>query len=207
MPDSINPALVLAHADAWLRTPYVPRGAVRSSGADCVGLLRGLHAELCGADVPAPPWAPGMAASSDMPIARELKARMVPTQADHWRLGDIVVLRIGSAAAAHVAIYAGGGYFVHSAEHLGVVKVPGLTKGRPATGTWGFPCPPGCHPGPPPLTPADCKAVVYPHGSGAYGEVIHAADGLPLARTAVLSSEAHVIDLLDPIYTHIETVR
>lgn len=207
LPEHVHPSLVLAHAEAWIGTPYVPRGAIRAAGADCVGLLRGLHAELCGSAVPAPPWSAGAAVAEDQPIARELAARMVPMGPDYWHRGDVVVLRVGRARAAHAAVYVGGGHFIHSAEAGGVMKVPGLNMGRPVTSEWGFPCPPGCVTGPTHLTAADCVVVVYPHPAGAVGEITYGMDGTRLARTAPLPTEADVVDLLAPIYPHIETVR
>ena len=46
--DHLNPALILAHARAWIGTPFAPRTALRGVRADCVGLLRGIWAELSG---------------------------------------------------------------------------------------------------------------------------------------------------------------
>lgn len=207
LPERVNPALVLAHARAWLGTPYVPQGAVRGAGADCVGLLRGLHAELCGASVPAPPWTPGAAVSEGEPIARELAARMVPLGADFWHPGDVLVMRIGRARAAHVAVYAGGGRFIHADDPRGVSDVSGLNTGRPVTSDWGFPCAPGCETGPAHLTAADCDVTVYSHPSGAFAEITYGSHGAPLARTAVLPSVPAVLALLRPVYPRLQSLR
>jgi cell wall-associated NlpC family hydrolase len=42
-------ARVVALARTWLGTPYHHQASLRGAGADCLGLLRGVYAELYGA--------------------------------------------------------------------------------------------------------------------------------------------------------------
>ena len=53
--DGLPGATVVAHARAWIGTPYEHQASCRGSGTDCLGLLRGLWRELLGAEPETPP--------------------------------------------------------------------------------------------------------------------------------------------------------
>lgn len=205
MRDTINPALVLAHARAWIGTPFVERGALRGAGADCIGLIRGLWWELAGQDVAAPPWRADWAAAAPEQILDGLTRHVVPVPLAEARPGHIITYRIGHKRAAHVAILTEDGA-VHAWE-VGGVKETAPLFGREITSAWALPCARSCYTGPASLTAADCLAVIFPHPSGPYAEVSLMIDGTPLARSGHYASAAAALAALAPIYEHIETVE
>lgn len=205
LPDIINPALILAHARAWIGTPFVPRGDVRGAGADCIGLIRGLNAELTGKRVPAPPWRGDWASAAGEPILGGLAAHVVPVPIIDARPGHIITYRVGKTRAAHVAILTQEG-IIHAWEVGGVKETQGL-YGREVTSAWALPCAPDCAPGPATLTADECLAVIYRDASGHFAEISHMLTGEVLARTQSHPSRTGVMLTLDPIYNHIETVE
>ncbi len=47
--------LIVSCACQWIGTPYLHQASAKGQGTDCLGLLRGLYAELYGAEPEAPP--------------------------------------------------------------------------------------------------------------------------------------------------------
>ena len=93
---------VVAIARQWVGTPYVHQAAARGQGADCLGLIRGIWAELYQVPLPAVP-----AYSSDWsePQGEErlwqaanlhLKAKPL----DAVAVGDVLLFRIRRRALA-----------------------------------------------------------------------------------------------------------
>jgi NlpC/P60 family putative phage cell wall peptidase len=203
--DTINPALVLAHARAWVGTPFVPRGDLRGAGADCIGLIRGLWWELAGRFAPAPAWRADWSAAPAEAILDGLARHVVRVPLAEVRPGHVITYRIGDKRAAHVAILTDEGA-VHAWE-VGGVKETAPLFGREITSAWALPCHPECHPGPLPLTAEDCLAVIYPDALGPYAEVSLLADGTPLARSGHYASTAAALAALQPIYRNVETVE
>lgn len=206
MPEPVNSALIVAHARAWLGTPFMRRAACRGAGADCVGLLRGLHAELCGAHVPAPPWRDDWPVAPGDSVLAGLLAHAIPTRRDSHEPGDILPFRLGRARLVHAAICTGR-RIIHASEPMGVRETPPLTPHRRPSRPWRLPAPEGCETGPPRITPADCLAVIYPGQRGPFAEITHQATGTPLARSAEFRGLAQLMSMLAPIYTHIETME
>lgn len=202
---TVNPALILAHARAWIGTPFVPRGDVRGAGADCIGFIRGLNAELTGTRVPAPPWRSDWAMGGGEPILGGLAAHVQRVPITAALPGHIVTYRVGKTRAAHVAILTKGGA-IHAWE-VGGVKETWPMFGGQITSAWALPCADGCQTGPATLTAADCLAVIYPNTSGPYAEITHMIDGTLLARTHHFASPNMALATLGPIYNHIETVE
>ena len=205
MPDTINPALVLAHARAWIGTPFVPRGDLRGAGADCIGLVRGLWWELAGQSVPAPAWRGDWAAVPEEQILSGLARHVVPVPLSEARPGHIVTYRVGRKRAAHVAILTEDGA-IHAWE-IGGVKETAPLYGRAITSAWALPCHPDCQPGPATLTAGECLAVIYPDPRGPYAEITRMVDGTPLARSGHYRHTAAALAALDPVYSHIETME
>ena len=119
-------AIVMA-ARGWVGTPYRHRAALRGVGCDCIGLLRGVWAEVIGAVPELPPY---RADWRDGAHSAELRAL-----AERWLLpgemepGAVLLFRIGAGAAPrHCGIFVGDGRFVHAQERLGVVE-GNLTEG------------------------------------------------------------------------------
>lgn len=55
MTDTMPAARVIAAARGWLGTPYHHQASLRGVGTDCLGLLRGMYAELYQCPVPHAP--------------------------------------------------------------------------------------------------------------------------------------------------------
>lgn len=115
---------VVALARAWIGTPYVTGAAVRGVGADCIGLVRGVFAEVTGREPERPPgWRRDWSADSALPLlaaaARNLTARPLAEAAP----GDVVVVRIGRGRLSHAGILTDPGRMIHAAEGAGVREV------------------------------------------------------------------------------------
>lgn len=106
----------LALAEAWIGTPYTHGQAMRGAGCDCLGLVRGVFAEITGQMPPVPTYPqvfPGAAAV----------ARQMADACDAWLRarperpmpGDVVQIAMRrTRPATHLAIYAGGGEIIHA---------------------------------------------------------------------------------------------
>lgn len=202
--DQVNPALVMAHARAWLGTPFVRQGARRDAGADCIGLVRGIFAELCGTLVPPPAWRDDWSTGNDEPILMGLSRHVSRIALKDAQPGNLVTYRVGNKRAAHVGILTRSG-IIHAWEHAGVTE--SRSHVRDLTSAWSLPLHADCEPGPAGLTVDDCIAVIFPDPCGPYAEISLLADGTPLARSQHYSSTAAALAMLDPIYSNIETVE
>jgi len=130
---------IVAAARGWVGTPYRHRAALRGVGCDCIGLLRGVWADVIG---PAPKLPPYGADWRDGTHSAELRAL-----AERWLVpsemapGAVLLFRIGAERAPrHCGIFVGQGRFVHAQERLGVVE-GNLTEGwaKRVVSTWAFP--------------------------------------------------------------------
>lgn len=123
MPDLAAPDRVIEAARAWIGTPYVLGAALRGCGCDCVGLIRGVLADVAGGPVPAVPgWRPDWADAPGRPLFSAAALHLAPAPHDP-RPGDVIAFRIGRREA-HVGIIAPAGGVIHAAEGVGVVEVP-----------------------------------------------------------------------------------
>lgn len=120
---------IAAAARGWIGTPYVPGAALRGAGCDCLGLIRGLRAELGGA-VPdrLPPYPAGWALrGADEALARALPDWLPPAVGPEAP-GQVLLFRLRAGApAGHLGILTGTGpaaRFVHAYDRHGVVESP-----------------------------------------------------------------------------------
>lgn len=206
----VNPGLVLAHARAWKGTPHRRGAALRGHGADCVGLLRGIGAELACARVELAGWRDDWADVGA--VAEGLAGHMVGLPPDAGRPGIVAAYRIGLRRVAHVGVLSDGCAMVHAADYGlgGRVREDawGIVRGRVVSSLWGYRLPEGCEPGPDGITPEDCVAVVHGMPDGrAFAEIVLMMDATPLARSAPMASPAEVLAMLEPIYPFIEAVE
>ena len=119
---------VVNAARRWIGTPYVHQAAVRGAGCDCLGLLRGVWADVTGKpliDVPAytADWSE---AQGDEALWRGIAIHLVPKAKDDIAAGDILLFRMRQGAVAkHVAIQGNIGSdhtFIHSYQGHGVCE-------------------------------------------------------------------------------------
>ena len=121
---------VVALARTWIGTPYRHQGCVRGGGADCLGLLRGIWRDLCGAEPEAvPPYTADWAEPSGQEALWDAARRwLVPCCAGTDRAGDVLLFRMrDESIAKHLGIAAEVGdapSFIHAYSGHGVVESP-----------------------------------------------------------------------------------
>lgn len=120
-------ARVLAEARSWIGTPYRHQASLKGTGADCLGLLRGIWRGLYGTEpqeVPAytADWAEAGEEETLLQAGRRWLIEIDPAEA---RPGDVLVFRWRDRSPAkHVGILSGNGQLIHSYERVGVVETP-----------------------------------------------------------------------------------
>ncbi|WP_281982961.1 peptidase [Thalassorhabdomicrobium marinisediminis] len=119
---------IVTAARGWIGTPYVHQAARRGIGCDCLGLLRGLWAEVTGTPlIPVPPYtADWSEPQGDERLLRALAARLVPKPRDRATAADVLVFRMRQGAVAkHVGVQAEIGphpSFIHAYQGHGVIE-------------------------------------------------------------------------------------
>ena len=119
---------IVTVARGWIGTPYVHQAARRGAGCDCLGLLRGVWAEITGDGlIPVPPYT----ADWSEPQGTErlwdgIAALLTGKDRADVASGDVLLFRMRSGAVAkHVGIQADAGKnatFIHSYQGHGVVE-------------------------------------------------------------------------------------
>jgi len=130
----MSPEIIVETARGWLGTPYRHLSATKGAGCDCLGLIRGVWAELYGALPEVPNYRPDARDQRDLLKAAETRlARAEPGA------GTIVVFRLG-AAPRHCGIMTAPARFIHAQERIGVVEA-NLTEGwaKRVVGCFAFP--------------------------------------------------------------------
>lgn len=118
----MSPENVVAAARGWIGTPYRHLAATRDAGCDCLGLIRGVWAELYGSLPVVPAYRADWRDQRDLLVAAEARlAQCEPAP------GAIVVFRLG-ARSRHCGILVAADRFIHAQERLGVVEA-NLTDG------------------------------------------------------------------------------
>ena len=113
-------------ARGWIGTPYVHQAATRGAGCDCLGLLRGVWAEVSGGHaVHVPPYTPDWSEpQGDEVLWRGLARVLVTKPVLSVKSGDILLFRMRSGAVAkHVGVQGDIGAaptFIHSYQGHGV---------------------------------------------------------------------------------------
>ena len=119
-------------ARGWLGTPYHHQAAVKGAGCDCLGLIRGVYAEVMGRAPETPPaysrdWAE-MRGEETLLVAARRHLREVPPR-EGAGPGDVLIFRMKPGAIAkHAGIATavdGGGptRMIHAQESVGVVEI------------------------------------------------------------------------------------
>ncbi len=120
-----DPALVVATARSWLRTPYHDQASLRGIGCDCLGLARGVWRDVVG-DEPfqIPPYSRDWGETGPHEVLADGAASMlIPIGTNDASPGALILFRMAPRAIAkHVGILTGPDSFIHSYERLGVVE-------------------------------------------------------------------------------------
>ena len=124
----ITACTIVETARAWIGTPYVHQASTRGSGADCLGLVRGVWRELFGAEPEAVP-----AYTSDWSEPQREEAlwvaatrHLLPLTLQEARGGDVLLLRMRDGKVAkHLGIAgsaSGSPTIIHAFTGHGVVE-------------------------------------------------------------------------------------
>ena len=121
-----NGQRIVAAARAWIGTPYRHQGSRTGVGCDCLGLVRGVWAEVTGHEAQEPgAYAPDWAerAGSDRLINAARLHCGEPIPLPEAAAGDIVLFRWRAGVSAkHAGILSGPDHFIHAYEAAGVVE-------------------------------------------------------------------------------------
>ena len=111
--------LVVRVARGWIGTPYHHQASVKSAGADCLGLVRGVWREVYGSDAEAPPaysrdWAEATGQETMLEAARRHLYEIAPSEAG---AGDVLVFRLRAGTVAkHAGVMASQTTMIHAME-------------------------------------------------------------------------------------------
>ena len=123
----MRPEIVTA-ARGWLGTPYVHQQSTRGVGCDCLGLLRGVWRETCGAEPEAVPaysmdWSEPQ---GDEVLWAAALRHLLPKDIAAPASGDVLLFRMREGSVAkHVGLQAEIGAaqsFIHAYSGHGVVE-------------------------------------------------------------------------------------
>lgn len=125
---TVQGELIVRAARGWIGTPYLHQASLRGSGADCLGLLRGVWREVLGAEpaaVPAytPDWSEP---EGEERLWAAAAAHLRPVDPKSETPGDVLLFRMRSGAVAkHLGIAAKIGpeaSFIHAYSGHGVLE-------------------------------------------------------------------------------------
>lgn len=140
---SISRKLIIAIARTWIGTPYHHQASLKGTGADCIGLVRGIWRELIGEEPERLPaysgdWAEATGRESMLQAASR---HLVPIEPQLIREGDVIVFRLrAEAVAKHVGVVSGLGRMIHAQEGAPVCEVNiGPWWRRRIAGAFSFP--------------------------------------------------------------------
>jgi NlpC/P60 family putative phage cell wall peptidase len=127
---------IVAAARSWLGTPYRHQASAKGQGADCLGLLRGVYAELCGAEpeVP-PPYTPDWneRRAREEPLLSAARRHLVEApqsplsrkreRGEGFLPGQVLIFRIlTTGPAKHCGIAVSEDHFIHAYAGRAVVE-------------------------------------------------------------------------------------
>ena len=122
------PSAIVTAARGWIGTPYVHQASLRGSGADCLGLLRGVWREVLGTEPEAVPaytmdWSEPQGEERLWQAARR---HLVPKPPAAEAPGDILLFRMRDGSVAkHLGLQTETGTaaaFVHAYTGHGVIE-------------------------------------------------------------------------------------
>ncbi len=110
-------AEIVAAARSWTGTPYRHQASVKGTGADCLGLVRGVWREVVGEEPEAPPpytpdWAEALGEETLLAAARRWLVEIPIGAAE---AGDVLLFRLGlGCPAKHCAVVSGRDRIIHA---------------------------------------------------------------------------------------------
>ena len=110
----------------WLGTPYHHQASLRGVGCDCLGLVRGVWRDLCGAEPELPPpYSPSWAESLRQETLALAAARhLLPIPPAEMQPGDVLLFRWREhLPAKHCAILASPDRIIHAHDGAAVAEV------------------------------------------------------------------------------------
>lgn len=116
---------IIDAARAWIGTPYVHQASAKGAGCDCLGLVRGVWRELCGAEPEAPPaytpdWNERRGKEELLAAARR---NMRERDDKNFEPGDVLIFRIAAdGPAKHCGIAVSPDRFVHAYAGRAVIE-------------------------------------------------------------------------------------
>ncbi|MBN9450603.1 MAG: C40 family peptidase [Bosea sp.] len=113
-------------ARLWLGTPYHHQASLCGIGCDCLGLVRGVWRDLCGAEPEQPPpYSPNWAESlRQETLALAASRHLLPIAVSEAQAGDVLLFRWREhLPAKHCAILAGPGSIIHAHDGAAVAEV------------------------------------------------------------------------------------
>jgi NlpC/P60 family putative phage cell wall peptidase len=118
----------LAEAKLWLGTPYQHQASLKGSGADCLGLLRGIWRRLYGEEPErVPPYTDDWAEPAHQEVLLAAAERwLVSKAANSPAPGDVLLFRMRDGSIAkHLGVQSQVGphpKFIHSYTGYGVIE-------------------------------------------------------------------------------------
>jgi NlpC/P60 family putative phage cell wall peptidase len=103
----VDRAAIVDAARGWIGTPYRHQASRKGVGCDCLGLVRGVWRDLCGAEPEAPPpYRPDWAEiGAEETLLTAATRHLTPVSLDAVGLGDVLLFRMSpEACIKHCAI-------------------------------------------------------------------------------------------------------
>jgi NlpC/P60 family putative phage cell wall peptidase len=117
--------MIVDEVETWRGTPYHHQAAKKGIGTDCLGLLRGVYANLHG-NIPEapPPYSPHWGEADDRELLLSAARRhLLPVVYDKWKKGDVLIFRVKNAVSAkHCAIALDEKRMIHAIARYGVIS-------------------------------------------------------------------------------------
>ncbi|RJF70979.1 peptidase P60 [Rhodopseudomonas palustris] len=114
---------IVAEARGWIGTPYVHQASCKGSGADCLGLVRGVWRALYGHEPEIPPaYGQSWAEESGEETLRDAARRhLIEIDVAAAMPGDVILIRVRDRGPAkHAAILVEPGRIVHAYDRHAV---------------------------------------------------------------------------------------